>query len=86
MELFIWILLGLFAGAAISLSVGTRSIQTLLTDVVLGSVGAIVGGLVLSIIAQPTAGFNLNIYSILIAALGAIVLVWLGKLVNTNES
>lgn len=86
MELFIWILLGLFAGAVISLFVGTRSVHTLLTDVVLGSVGAIVGGLVLSIIAQPRVGFNLNLYSILIAILGAIVLVWLGKLVSTNES
>lgn len=86
MELFIWILLGLFAGAVISLFIGTRSIQTLLTDIVLGSVGAIVGGLVLSIVAQPRVGFNLNIYSILITTLGAIVLIWLGKLVSTNES
>lgn len=82
MELFIWILLGITAGWLLSILMGTYTIQGVLTDVVLGAIGAIVGGLILNILAQPgTSGFNL--YSVAIATLGAIVLIWLGKMINT---
>lgn len=82
MELFIWIILGFTAGWLVSILMGEYTVPGMLTDVVLGSIGAIVGGLVLNILAQPgMSGFNF--YSISIAALGAIVLIWLGKMINT---
>ncbi len=81
MELLLWIILGLVAGWIISLFMGTYTIQGMLTDAVLGSIGAIVGGLILNIIAQPhISGFSF--YGLLIAAVGAVVLIWLGKMIS----
>lgn len=83
MNIYIWILLGLIAGFLVSVLMGTYSVKDILTDVVLGTVGAIAGGLILSILDQPRySGFNF--YQIIIAILGAIALVWLGKLINTS--
>lgn len=82
MELFIWILLGLIAGGIVSMFMGRYSLQGIITDTVLGTIGALVGGLILNIISQPgETGFN--IYSIAIAGFGAIALIWLGKMINT---
>ncbi|MBP7967714.1 GlsB/YeaQ/YmgE family stress response membrane protein [Candidatus Woesebacteria bacterium] len=84
MELFLWIILGLTAGWIISLFLGTYTIQGMITDAVLGSIGAIVGGLILNIMAQPyISGFNF--YSLLIAAMGAVVLIWLGKMISVTQ-
>ncbi len=83
MNIYIWILLGLIAGFLVSVLMGTYSVKDILTDVVLGTVGAIAGGLILSILDQPrVSGFNF--YQITIAILGAIALIWLGKLINTS--
>ncbi len=82
MEIYIWIVLGLTAGWLISLFMGTYSVQSMLTDVVLGTIGAIVGGLLLNILAQPGAS-GINLYSIFVAGLGATVLIWLGKMIST---
>ena len=82
MELFIWIVLGFTAGWLISILMGTYTVQGMLTDVVLGTIGAIVGGLILNILVQPGLS-SFNFYSISIAALGSIVLIWLGKMINT---
>lgn len=81
MELLIWLVLGLTAGWFVSLLMGTNNPQGMMTDVVLGMIGAIVGGLVLNILGQPgISGFNG--YSVAIASLGAIVLIWLGKVIS----
>ncbi len=82
MELLLWILLGITAGWLASIILGTHATQGLVTDIILGTVGAIVGGLLLNILGQPgLVGFN--IYSIAVATLGAIVLIWFGRLINS---
>lgn len=82
MELLLWILLGITAGWLASIILGTHATQGLVTDIILGTVGAIVGGLLLNILGQPgLVGFN--IYSVAVATLGAIVLIWFGRLINS---
>lgn len=82
MELMLWILLGITAGWLASIILGTHATQGLVTDVILGTVGAVVGGLLLNLIGQPgLMGFNL--YSISVATLGAIVLIWFGRMINS---
>lgn len=77
-EFFMWIILGLVAGWIASLIMKTNATQGPLMDIVLGILGALVGGFVMQVFGfSPASG--LDIYSIFVAVLGAIVLIWLGR-------
>ena len=70
-----WIILGLVAGF-IGSKIVNKSGQGVIMDVVLGIVGAIVGGLVFSVLgASGVTGFN--IYSLIVAVIGSVVVLWL---------
>lgn len=65
-----WLILGLIAGFIASKIVKTG--EGLVLDIVLGIVGAVVGGFLFSAVgAAPVTG--LNIYSMIVAVIGAIV-------------
>jgi uncharacterized membrane protein YeaQ/YmgE (transglycosylase-associated protein family) len=49
--------------------------QSVLTDIIVGILGAIIGGLIVGIFGQP-APTGLNFYSLVVAVLGSIVLIW----------
>jgi uncharacterized membrane protein YeaQ/YmgE (transglycosylase-associated protein family) len=69
-----WIILGLIAGFIAS-KIVNRSGQGFLLDIVLGIVGAVVGGFLFSALgATGITGFNL--YSMFVAVVGAIVVLW----------
>lgn len=75
MGIIIWIILGLIAGWLASVITHTNSQQGPLMDILLGIVGAIIGGFLMNLIgAQGVTG--LNIYSIVVAVIGAVVLIW----------
>lgn len=70
-----WIVLGLIAGFIASRIVNKEG-AGLLMDIVLGIVGAVVGGFIFSAFgAVGVTGFN--IYSMIVAVVGAIVVLWL---------
>jgi uncharacterized membrane protein YeaQ/YmgE (transglycosylase-associated protein family) len=72
MSIIAWIILGLIAGFIAS-KIVDRHGQGVVLDIVLGIVGAVIGGWVFS--AFGGAGVTgLNIYSILVAIVGAVVL------------
>jgi uncharacterized membrane protein YeaQ/YmgE (transglycosylase-associated protein family) len=78
MNIILWILLGLIAGWGASVIMGTRSEQGPLMDIVLGVIGALVGGFIMSLLGfGGVTGFN--IYSILVSVLGAVILIWLRR-------
>jgi uncharacterized membrane protein YeaQ/YmgE (transglycosylase-associated protein family) len=65
-----WLILGLIAGFIAS-KIVNKSGEGVLLDVVLGIVGAFVGGFLFSLVgAAPVTG--LNIYSMVVATIGAI--------------
>jgi uncharacterized membrane protein YeaQ/YmgE (transglycosylase-associated protein family) len=67
-----WIVLGIISGFLASKVVNKRG-EGLLLDMVLGIVGAVVGGWLFNTFGMPgVTGFNL--YSMLVAVLGAIVI------------
>ena len=69
-----WVLLGLIAGF-IGSKIVNRSGQGFLLDIVLGIVGAVLGGFLFSAIgATGITGFNL--YSMFVAIVGAVVVLW----------
>ncbi len=71
MSIIGWLILGLIAGF-IGSKIVNKSGEGLLLDIVLGVVGAVVGGfLFTSFGAAPVTG--LNIYSLVVAVVGAIV-------------
>jgi uncharacterized membrane protein YeaQ/YmgE (transglycosylase-associated protein family) len=75
-NIFLWIILGALAGWIASLIMGTNRQQGCLMDIVVGVVGAFLGGLVFSLFGgEGVTGFN--IYSLLVAVLGAVLLLWI---------
>jgi uncharacterized membrane protein YeaQ/YmgE (transglycosylase-associated protein family) len=75
MGIIAWIGLGLIAGFIASKIVNHTG-SGVIMDVVLGVVGALVGGFVFSMFgATGVTGFN--IYSMLVAVVGAVVVLWL---------
>ena len=71
MSILGWIILGLIAGF-IGSKIVNKSGEGVILDIVLGIVGAIVGGYLFSILgAAPVTGFNL--YSMFVAIVGAII-------------
>jgi uncharacterized membrane protein YeaQ/YmgE (transglycosylase-associated protein family) len=75
MGILAWIVLGLIAGFIASKIVNHTG-SGILMDIVLGVVGALVGGFLFSLFgAIGVTGFN--IYSMLVAVIGAVVVLWL---------
>lgn len=75
MGILSWIILGLIAGFIGSKIVNKRG-EGLVLDIILGIVGGVVGGWIMHFFgyAGPT---GINIYSIVVSVIGAIVVLWL---------
>ena len=79
MSIIAWIVLGLIAGF-IGSKIVNRTGEGLLLDIVLGVVGAAVGGFLFN--QFGAAGVTgLNLYSLLVAVVGAVVVLFLYHLV-----
>ncbi|HWX26549.1 MAG TPA: GlsB/YeaQ/YmgE family stress response membrane protein [Steroidobacteraceae bacterium] len=74
MSIVAWIVLGLIAGFIASKLVN-KSGEGVLLDIVLGVVGAVVGGWLFSLLGMAGVS-GLNIYSLVVAVIGAVVLLF----------
>ena len=74
MSIISWIILGLIAGF-IGSKIVNRQGQGLMLDIALGVVGAIVGGVLFSFFGA-TGITGLNLYSLLVAIVGSVVVLW----------
>lgn len=75
MSFLAWIILGLIAGF-IGSKIVNKTGEGIFLDIILGIVGAVVGGWLFTLFgAHGVTG--LNLYSILVAAIGAIVVLWI---------
>ena len=74
MSVIAWVILGLIAGF-IGSKIVNKTGQGFLMDVVLGIVGAVVGGFIFTFFGA--AGVTgLNIYSLIVSIVGAVVVLW----------
>ena len=74
MSILSWIILGLIAGF-IGSKIVNKTGQGVVLDIVLGIIGAVVGGTLFSLFgASGVTG--LNIYSLIVAIVGAVVVLW----------
>lgn len=71
-----WIVLGGLAGWIASMIMGTNKSMGLVANIVVGIVGALIGGFLFSVIgAADITGFNL--WSLFVAVIGSVVLLGL---------
>lgn len=83
MGILIWILFGGIVGWVGSIIMGTDRQQGIILNVVVGIIGAVLGGYIMTFFGEGgVTGFNL--YSFLVALVGAIVLLAIVKAVRGN--
>ena len=80
MGIIAWILLGLVAGFIAS-KIVNKSGEGLVLDILLGIVGAFVGGFVFTRFFDASGVTGLNIYSLFVAVVGAIIVLLIYHLV-----
>jgi uncharacterized membrane protein YeaQ/YmgE (transglycosylase-associated protein family) len=84
MNILLWIVFGAIAGWLASLVMGTDAKQGFMADVLMGIIGAVFGGFLMSVFGAPgVTGFNL--YSILVAVIGAMVVIYLGRVFHARR-
>lgn len=84
MGIISWIVLGLIAGALAKLFMPGKDPGGIIMTIIIGIVGAIVGGFIASALGLG-AVTGINIGSIIIAILGAILLLWIYRLVASRS-
>ncbi len=81
MGIILWIIFGALAGWIASVLMASDANQGTMKDIILGVVGAVVGGYLMGLAGQPgISGFNL--YSLVVAVLGAVVVIFIGRMIK----
>jgi len=84
MGILSWIVLGAIAGFLANMIVGGR--EGLIGTIILGIVGALVGGYIASAVFHKGDVSGINIESIVIAVLGAILVLFVWRAVARNRA
>lgn len=81
MGILVWVIFGALAGWIASMIMKTNANQGMIGDIIMGIVGAFVGGFLMEFIGQSGVnGFNL--YSLLVAVFGACVAIYIGRIIR----
>ena len=84
MSIIGWIIFGLITGFIAS-KIVNKTGQGVLMDIVLGVIGAVVGGFLFAQFGvEGVTGFNL--YSMVVAIIGAIVVLWLYHMISSRRT
>lgn len=79
MDILLWIIFGAIAGWVADIVMSSD--HGLIEDVVLGIIGGFIGGYIFNWFGHPgVTGFN--IYSLIVAVVGAVVLIFIGRLLH----
>ena len=82
MGIILWIIFGAIVGFIASNIMGKG--QGLLWDIILGMIGAVVGGFIMNAFNQAgITGFNL--YSLLVAVIGAVIVIYIGRMLRQRN-
>ena len=80
MGLISWIIVGGLAGWIASLIMKTNKSMGIMANIIVGIIGAVIGGFVVGLFGVQDALTGINITSILVAVLGSVILLWLVKM------
>jgi uncharacterized membrane protein YeaQ/YmgE (transglycosylase-associated protein family) len=87
-NLLVWIVVGGLAGWIASMIMGDR--LGLVTSIIVGMIGSLIGGAIVVLLQTGTLDFttafnDFNLPSILVSTLGAVVLLWLLKVLRKTS-
>jgi uncharacterized membrane protein YeaQ/YmgE (transglycosylase-associated protein family) len=82
MGLISWIIFGALAGWLASVVMGTNGRQGCIVNIIVGVIGAFVGGLVMNLLFGVAGVSGFNPRSFLVAVFGAILLLALAQLIT----
>lgn len=85
MELITWLVVGALAGWIASLIMKTNESMGAFANIVVGIVGAFIGGWVISLFGTAPAAGEFNFASILTAILGAVILLAILKAIRGSR-
>ncbi len=74
MGIILWIVFGALVGWVASLIMKSDAEQGIVLNVIVGIIGAVIGGWLMSVIGESGVG-GFNLYSFLVALLGACILI-----------
>ena len=81
MGIILWIIFGGIVGWVASLIMGTDASQGIILNIIVGVIGALIGGWLMSFFGKTGVG-AFNFYSFLVALLGACVFIGIVKLIR----
>jgi uncharacterized membrane protein YeaQ/YmgE (transglycosylase-associated protein family) len=82
MGLIAWIIFGALAGWVASLIAGTNERQGCLLNIIVGVVGAFLGGIIMQLLTGREFNFDFDLGSFLVAVVGAVVLLALPRFIR----
>ena len=74
-----WIVLGGLAGWVASMIMKTDKSMGVLANIIVGIVGALVGGFLVSLFGADQGVNGFNLWSFFVALLGSVILLWIVK-------
>ena len=80
-----WIIVGLIAGALAKMAVPGEGPGGIVGDIIVGIVGAFLGGWIFNLLGHSSAT-GINLYSILVAFVGAVVLLFILRALTGRRS
>lgn len=81
-DIIVWIILGGIAGWLASIIMGRNASMGLVANIVVGILGAVIGGFLMGLVFDSPGATGLNLYSLLVAVVGAVILLFLVGLVT----
>lgn len=85
MGIIAWIVLGALAGWIASMIMGTNEKQGCIGNIVVGIVGAFIGGFVLNFFMNDGSVTGFNLWSIFVAVLGSVILLFILGLIKGKK-
>ena len=77
MGILSWIIFGALAGWIASMIAGTNERQGCLLNIIVGVVGAFIGGFLVQLLGGGEMNFGFDLWSFVVAVLGAVILLFI---------
>ena len=81
-NLLVWIIIGALAGWVASIVMKTNRQQGLVADIIVGVIGGLLGGFILDVLNIGGDVTGLNVASFITAFIGAVIFLWIIRMVD----
>jgi uncharacterized membrane protein YeaQ/YmgE (transglycosylase-associated protein family) len=85
MSIIGWVIIGALAGWIASMVAGTNRQQGCITDVIVGIVGALLGGFLVGLITGEPFMQTFSVITLVVAVLGAIVVLFIWRAISRRR-